>query len=294
MRNRFHALCAAAVVAAGMMLPAAAAAQSASMTATITADQIRETHETSLADAIRRLQPTWLDPVNTEAVYLDNNYLGDLTSLGQVLPASVSAVRHLNIAQARQAFGAQLNSGVIQILSNAPAETAMKPGAKTVDAWFRGPRISAMGGVAHMSSAGARYQGRAVFGGAITQPLSAEFAARLLVEHQSLRTSFAGTVNDFTMTDAELGIIGSFGTSRWVRPYVTAGAGSYWISNGYIDGKRRLNGVFAGAGAEARMRGPVSFSVETTYSLSSADARGVLIHPMRLYASYELGGHGSR
>jgi hypothetical protein len=100
--------------------------KSASNDATITLEEIENSHQPTLFDVVRALRPTWLREtptgvrVNADAgiaVYLDSQRAGSIDVLRQMPSTSASALRFYSASEAQSRFGLGNLHGAIQIVS---------------------------------------------------------------------------------------------------------------------------------------------------------------------------------
>ena len=100
--------------------------KSGSNDATITLEEIENSHQPTLFDVVRALRPNWLRATPTAlrgdadagiAVYLDSQRAGSIDVLRQTPSTSASALRFYSASEAQSRFGLGNLHGVIQIVS---------------------------------------------------------------------------------------------------------------------------------------------------------------------------------
>lgn len=96
-----------------------------SRTASITADEARETGASNAYDVVQSLRPMWLRTRGTQsvtqdvgiAIYLDNTRLGGLETLRQVGVADVESIQYYSAAQAQARWGQDNAQGAIVVVT---------------------------------------------------------------------------------------------------------------------------------------------------------------------------------
>jgi len=91
---------------------------------TLTREQILDTQEPTLLEAVRRLRPNWLrarGPARsamglvTVAVYVNDVRRGGVASLRDIRPESVGSVEFIPATEANTRYGLQVAGGVISV-----------------------------------------------------------------------------------------------------------------------------------------------------------------------------------
>ena len=92
----------------------------------ITAEQIAKINANNAYEAVRQLQPQWMEDrgvvaINSAAptavVYIDGSRMGDLENLRSVASNNIFEIRYLDAAAASNRYGMGLQRGVIEVIT---------------------------------------------------------------------------------------------------------------------------------------------------------------------------------
>lgn len=91
----------------------------------ITADEARETNQSTAYDVIRSQRPTWLRKRGVQSihssgdivVYVDNARLGGPEVLNQINVSAIEEIRYFDAASATQRWGTGHSFGAIQVFT---------------------------------------------------------------------------------------------------------------------------------------------------------------------------------